>query len=179
MEKLQTLYLTHKKVADRINGLIDKSATGWGSYSDDEYTESSTLVITAGNGAVLTNNAASIFAPNLPLDVETLWVDDKIKGVGLNDGCLIRIDFQAYTTSNTGYGEIHLDIGGDQGVILEVPVDFPRGTGLPNVRSFSETVFYYTSSTFLANGGTLIYNSIRGTTSIYDITFVISIVNPA
>lgn len=89
------------------------------------------------------------------------------------DGYLLRIGFKRFTTSNTGYGEITLDIGQDD-PILDIPVTFPRGTGVINARTFVSTDFIFSGDDFIANGGSLYFESVRGTTSIYDIRYLIA-----
>lgn len=88
---------------------------------------------------------------------------------------MLRINAKVYTTSNTGYGTLHVDIG--DGItpieILELGVNFPRGTGSGNVRPYTSTSFIYALDTFMANGGKIYYESVRGDTSIYDIVFLI------
>ncbi len=150
--------------------------TGWAQYSDTQYTSTSPLIVTNGSNVNLTNNAGNTIKSQLPEGVTDLYdnVAGKITPDTSGDMYELRVDFTAFTTSNTGYGELTLDIGGSLGVILSIPVTFPRGTGISNSRAFSRTTLMYTLDTFLQNGGRLKYESIRGNTSVYDIVYVIS-----
>tara|TARA_R110002012_G_scaffold49804_2_gene128745 strand:+ start:11824 stop:12249 length:426 start_codon:yes stop_codon:yes gene_type:complete len=89
------------------------------------------------------------------------------------DAYLVRIGFKRFTSSNTGYGEITLDIGQDE-PILDAPVNFPRGSGVNNARAFVVTELVFSGNDFVGNGGSLYYESVRGNTSIYDIRYLIA-----
>lgn len=160
-----------KPAIDTINSIL-----GWAQYSDTQYTLSSPLVVSQGSEVALTNNAGSAITSQLPLGVDKMYngTTNKLIPVKFGDGYLLRIDFGRYTTSQTGYGEVHLDIGGAQGKIITIPVDFPRGTGVSNAKPFTATEFVYSFGDFIANGGTLTYESVRGITSVYDIKFIIT-----
>jgi hypothetical protein len=152
------------------------SDTGWAQYSDSVYSAGSPLVINQGNSATLTNNANATITSQLPVDITALWdsSNNKITPKNSGDGYTLRVDFMAFTSVTEGYAVINLDIGGSQGVIQSIPVQFPRGSGSGNTRSFSDTVMFYSLGTFVANGGTLTVEAVRGNISIYDIRFVIS-----
>ena len=149
---------------------------GWAQYGDTIYTEVSPLVVGVGAEVLLTNNAGNNITSQLPVGVDKLYdgSTNKITPVNLGDGYNLRIDFERYSTSQAGYGEIKLHIGGTQGVIMSIPVEFPRGTGSENSRPFTVTEFVYSFTDFINNGGSLSYESIRGTTSIYNIRIIIA-----
>lgn len=154
-------------------GYSNGTKTGYGIYNGTDYTEASPLVITAGNKVKLVNNAASTVLSQLP-EGQDLWdpVTNKITPINDGDGYLLRVDFTAANTSNTGALELTLDIGGSLGEILARPDTFIRGTNI--FRRFTSTSMIYSLGTFLANGGELFLESIRGTTSLYDLTIIIS-----
>lgn len=154
-----------------------EGAFGWAQYSDGQYTSASPLVVGVGVTVPLTNNAATTIKSQLPTGVTDFYdsVTNTITPDTLGDGYIIRINMKTYSTSNTGYGELCIDIG--DGVtpveIIELPVNFPRGTGQVNVRPYTSTSFIFALDTFIANGGKVYYESVRGDTSIYDIVFLI------
>lgn len=149
--------------------------TGWVSYADDIYTESNPFVVAAGENLLLPNNASIVLKDQIPVDTDPLYNGtlNKITPDKSGDGYLLRIGFKRFTTSNTGYGEITLDIGQDD-PILDIPVNFPRGTGANNARTFVSTDFVFSGNDFVTNGGQLYYESVRGNTSIYDIRYLIA-----
>lgn len=153
---------------------IDK-VHGWARYEDTVYTESNPLVVASGTEVILPNNAGTIIDTYLPTDSPTLYngVTNKLLPLSLGDSYLLRIDFKAYTSINSGYGEIRLDVGGEIGNVLEIPVSFPRGIGVNNIRSVSRSSLIYSLDTFMSNNGTIHYESVRGDTTIYDIVYVI------
>lgn len=157
-------------------GNSNSSESGWAQYNDDQYTELSPLVIPTGQRVKLPNNAANIINSQLPTGVLEFYngTTQKITPDSVGDSYMLRVNFKAFTDDNNGYAELQLDIGGTQGIILERGLNFPRGTGSSNVRSFSSSSLIYTLGQFVSNGGELFINNIRGTTSIYDISYVIS-----
>lgn len=160
---------------------IIKSNTGWAQYSDTQYTSTTPLVVAEGSEIALTNNAGQTITSHLPLGIAALYdgTTNKITPENSGDSYILRIDFTAFSTSNTGYGEIKLNVGGAVGQILDIPVNFPRGTGILNARELTRSTLMYSLDTFIQNGGTLSYESVRGSTSIYDIVFVISRIHKA
>ena len=90
----------------------------------------------------------------------------------VNDAYLIRVSFFCKTSSNTGRADLKLDIGGTQNVIADVNIAFPKGQNTET--PFTTTVLVFAGATFLANGGQLKVSSAAGTTSIYEINYVIS-----
>lgn len=167
--------------ADQLQMIIDdksaiQEAFGWAQYADGQYTSESPLVVNVGNTVQLTNNANTTIKAQLPEGVTDFYdaSTNTLTPDTLGDGYLLRINMKAYTTSNTGYGEIYVDIGNGTPIkIIELSVNFPRGTGANNVRPYTSTSFVYALDTLIANGGKVYYESVRGTTSIYDIVFII------
>lgn len=169
--------VTPNDIFDRVNSLIDKVNTnGYAVYTDTEYTLENPFVIPNGQRLKIPNNAVVKNDTNLPFDMVKLFDEttQKLVSINENDEFSIRIRFDTFTTSNTGYAEIDLDIGGSLGSIMNIPVFFPRGAGQNNVRKFSEMSKYFTGSTFISNGGELFIESVRGNTNIFNISFYIS-----
>lgn len=161
-------------VADDIESI--NSTHGWVQYSDDQYTLASPLVVSQGTTVQLTNNGNSSIKTQIPTGVIDLYDTtlNKIIPDTLGDGYILRINMKGYTSSNTGYGVIYVDIGDGTPIkIIELGVNFPRGTGVENVRPYTSTSFIYAQDTFLANGGKIYYESVRGETTIYDIVFIL------
>ncbi len=158
-----------------VRGIID-SNHGWAQYADGTYTSSSPLVVNQGVKVTLPNDASNVIDTHLPAGTTSFYdgITNTVTPDNVGNSYSIRIDFDCYTTSNTGYGEISLDVGGAIGEILNIPVNFPRGTGSSNVRVFSRTSLLYSLDTFVSTGGVLSYESIRGNTSIYNIVYVIA-----
>lgn len=155
--------------------------TGWAQYTDSVYTSSNVLSVSSGSTVTLSNNANSTITSQLPYGVSSFYnnTTNKITPENSGDFYVVRVDFTAYTDNNNGLFELQLDIGGGQGVIYQDTIDFPRGTGSGNAREISKTISLFSLDTFIANGGELKILSITGTTSIYDISFVISRVHKA
>lgn len=160
---------------------IINSNTGWAQYSDSQYTSGSPLVVTEGNTAVITNNANSIINSQLPFGVTSLYdsATNKITPDKSGDAYMIRIDFTAFSSSQSGLATLELDIGAPQNEILRRGFTFPKGAGLANAIELSTSTLVYTLDTFLANGGSVELRSDEGNTSVFDITFVISRIHKA
>ena len=154
--------------------------TGWVQYNDTVYTESNPLVVSSGTNILLPNNAGVILKDQIPVGTDPLYngTTNKILPDKEQDAYLLRVGFKRFTSSNTGYGEITLNIG-QTDPILDIPVNFPRGTGSENVRTFIVTELLFSGVDFVNNGGQLFYESVRGNTSIYDIRYMIARVHKA
>jgi len=159
--------------AEEVQAII-ATKTGWAQYEDDQYTQVSPLVVNSGVESNLSNNAANVIDFQLPVGVTSLYdpVTNKMTPAKSGDGYLLRIGFEAYSSSQNGYGEVHLDIGGTLGRILTIPITFKKGAGLSNSQSFVVTEFLYSLDTFIENGGLITFESIDGNSSIYDISFI-------
>lgn len=163
--------VTESDVQEIIN-----TNTGWAQYKDTSLTSIAPQLVLEGITATLTNNALSTIVSNLPIGGGALYdaATSKITPYSSGDAYMLRVDFKAFTSSQSGLLSLKLDIGGAQGVIFDRDITFPKGTGLSNVRSVSTSSLIYTLDTFVANGGAIQVESIVGNTSIYDVTYVIS-----
>lgn len=151
---------------------------GWAQYKDTQYTSGAPLVVNAGASVSVGNNAGEVISDHLPNGVAQLYdgTTGKILPVKLGDALVMRVNFKAFTDNNNGLASLCLDIGATE-PILEDDFQFPRGTGSGNVRSFSTTHLIYELNTFVSNGGDLKIEGVRGTTTIYDIKYVLSVIN--
>lgn len=155
--------------------LNSQELTGWAQYRDTTYGELDPFVVEAGDNLPLPNNAGLVLNDQIPVATDPLYdgVSGKITPDKEGDAYLLRIGFKRFTTSNTGYGEITLDIGQSDPILI-IPVNFPRGSGSNNTRSFVSTELIFSGNDFVNNGGQLFYESVRGDTSLYDIRYLIS-----
>lgn len=150
------------------------SFTGWAQYSDDSLSSGSPQVVNQGSTAVITNNAANVIESQLPIGVSSLYDGLKIRPDQVGDAYMIRVNFDAFTSVQSGFATLELDIGAPQNVILKKGITFPKGAGLANAISISTSNLVYTLGTFIANGGELKLVSNSGNTSIYNVSYVIS-----
>mgnify|MGYP001032102005 CR=1 FL=1 len=161
-------YLRSFKV---VNG-GSNALTGWAKYTDNQYTSDSPLVVTEGNETILDINGATTIKSQLPEGITDLYDVETSKLLGINSGdaYLLRFDAKIFTSNPSGLAKLKIDIGGAQGVILNQPINFPKGTGLSNVNNYNTTLWYYSLDTFVLNGGDIIIESVTGDTSIFDIS---------
>jgi len=130
------------------------------------------LVVTEGNETILYINGATTIKSQLPEGITDLYDVETSKLLGINSGdaYLLRFDAKIFTSNPSGLAKLKIDIGGAQGVILNQPINFPKGTGLSNVNNYNTTLWYYSLDTFVLNGGDIIIESVTGDTSIFDIS---------
>lgn len=152
-----------------------ESTHGYGTWADTQYTASTPLVIPTGQRVQLLNNGLGGDRSQMPNDTVTFYdaTGNKIVTDKVGNEYTLRISFQAFTSSNTGYGEIDMEIGAEL-PILTLPVNFPRGNGVNNLRPQTLDSKYFTGDLFLANGAELYYESVRGNTTLYGLTYYIS-----
>lgn len=166
----------------RINETIDhaNTNTGWAQYLDTQYTEASPLVVTQGTTVNLPNNALSVIETQLPTDSAGFYDGTRITPDANGDSYAVRTGFKIKSSSQTGAFALDLDISalGDGSILV-----FERNTSLTKgantEQAYSTTNLVYTLGTFLANGGLTRFTSVAGTSSVYDITYVISKVHGA
>jgi hypothetical protein len=149
-----------------------RNITGWAFYEDSQYTSGSPFVVNQGVIANLPNNKLlTAIETQLPNDATTFYDGSVITPVTNGDKYTISIRFKCTSTSNTGAYALKIDIGGSQGIIANASQQLAR-SGVENFIEVDFTVF--TGATFVANGGTVKFESIVGNTSIYDISYLIS-----
>lgn len=148
--------------------------SGWAIYNDNQYTQSSPLVINEGVTTKITINGSTSIKDQLPNGVSDWWnsTTNKITPSLSGDSYIVNLRFIATSSSNTGLADVEIDIGGTLNVIDGSTVSLRKGTG--NTQRVSLKFDLYTASTFIANGGEIKLRSIDGNTSIYNISVKIT-----
>jgi hypothetical protein len=156
--------LSTTDVQDIISG-----QSGWQVFVDNIHTVGSPQVINAGTTAIVTNNASTVIASQLPLDAATAFWNastNKFIPIHLNDYYSWIVRFKAKSSSATGaYFDLGIDIGGTFNTIFSESHPFIKGANTE--QSFNIGMFGYTGATFMANGGLPKLTSSVGNTSIY------------
>lgn len=137
--------------------------TAWNRITDDAYTSSSKLAISAGVRTKVTFNKATNIGEG-GLDVWNTSTQ-KFDTEGENYVYHIRLNFKCDTTATNPYVDIEYDIGGVPGVILRKTEGLQKGSGIENWVVWSTEV--YTGSTWAPNGME-IYITPSGNTNFYD-----------
>lgn len=152
----------------------ENGSTGWAFYEDSQYTTGSPFVVNSGVTAALPNNKAlTEITTQLPPDSPDGFYDGTvITPTNNGDKYTLSIRFKARSSATNGAYSLKLDIGGAQGIISEASSALLRGASAENFVEVDFTVF--SGPTFVANGGTLLFESITGNTSIYDIAYLIA-----
>lgn len=144
------------EIKEKHNGLID--SFGWAEFRDTQHTDASRQSLLANQDNKVTINSGATILSQAPTGGEGLWdiVDNKIRPIKIGDSYNVRVDFKAAISSNDGFFEFSVNIGGAIGVALAELKVFPKGQGV--VHNFSIDFPIYTLDTFVANGGELIIN---------------------
>lgn len=155
-------------------------ATGWAHYFDNAYTSGSPLALSAGVRTKVTINGLGAGTDNSQVadgDVN-YWntSTNKVTPAALNDLYEVTLRFKATTTASKPYFDIEFDVGGGVGVATSVTREVIKGSSAVNW--FDLTSQFHTSSTFLANGAEIYFNS-SATINIYDINIMISKIHQA
>lgn len=141
-------------VTDSTTSGIDNS-TGWGAYSDTQYTEQNPLILSAGVQVNLPNNAFNKLETQLPTDISTFYDGTVITG-RFGDGLNITLSFavKPITTQVTRITTVP-DIGGAIGEIEDYKHDevFDKGNGVE--QRYLKAYDAYTYDTWEANGATM------------------------
>ena len=150
---------------------LNDHTTGWGLYSDTQYTSGSAFAVSGNTDTLLPNNAGTVIESQKPRDVETFYRNGKITGRN-GDGLLVAITMHTRpTNASTEYMDLWLDVGGSVGEIFRRTVPFPKGSGVEH--SFSTTISCYTLDTWQQNGAA-VYVRAPGPLDVYDIQYVIT-----
>lgn len=130
--------------------------TGWGDYTDTQYSAASPMAVNANTDTVLSNNKGSVIESQKPVDVDTFYDGTVIKGRS-GDGILITVEYTAVPTDqSTNSIETWLDITGGTGTpetfanLYRTINTFPKGQYEP--RKISFTIAGYTLGTWQENG---------------------------
>ncbi len=163
-------------ISTALNSMFTEqyNSSGWGYYVDTVYTEGTPLTVAVGETVALPNNKGTVIETYLPDNVTTFYDGTRVISDNVGAGLELRVNFKAKTTSNNGAFALSYDIsalGDGSNVITERAETFVRGTGVEQSYSFSTSLF--SLDTFVANGALPKFESINGTSSVYDITFLI------
>jgi hypothetical protein len=144
------------EIKEKHNSYLN--SLGWVDYRDTLNTESNRQNLTAGSDQKITINAGTSLLSYAPTDGEGLWdsVNNKIQPINLGDAYNIRIDFKATISSNDGYFEFALIVGGTIGKAFGEMKVFPKGFNV--IHNFSIDFPVYALDTFLTNGGEIVIN---------------------
>ena len=179
LEILKTYFETgDKPTQTQFAALIDSlgKRSGWGRYVDNQYTEGSPFTITEGVQSALPNNKATVIEDYLPDGVATFYDGTVITPENVGDYYTITIRFKAKNSGNVGgHFDFSIDLGGDIGEQFKESLIFAKGSNTE--QSFSIDTPFYSSDTFVANGGTVKIYAHSGNLSIYDIEYQITRVN--
>ena len=151
--------------------------TGWASYNDST-TTTSPQVIAEGDTARIMVNKSSVIETYLPSGVDSLYARDANGGymIGqLGSTYNVRINFDAQSSSGSGYAYLIFDIGTDDNapnIINSRIFTFPKGAS--DYHSFSFTTSVFALSTFVANGCKFKISSGSGITDIANINVFIT-----
>jgi hypothetical protein len=108
--------------------------------------------------------------------VTTFYDGTVITPENVGDYYTITIRFKAKNSGNVGgHFDFSIDLGGDIGEQFKESLIFAKGSNTE--QSFSIDTPFYSSDTFVANGGTVKIYAHSGNLSIYDIEYQIVRVN--
>ena len=165
-------------IAAALNSMFTEifGFSGWGSYTDTQYTSASPLSLLADTDTVIPNNKGTVIETDKPSDISTFYDGTVITGRS-GDDIIISVDFAVKpTNAGTDFIEVWFDITGGTGtpVVLSTLYrrifSFPKGSGVERRISFSHSG--YTLGTWEANGAVL-YVKANNTAEIYDISYII------
>lgn len=164
---------TRSSLIDRIRDLEQKTNFGFAVYFDNQYDDTTQLVIAQGETEILDINGATFIKDHIPKNVSELFdtTNSKILPVKKGDGLLAAISFEAKSTVSDGLFRLAIDIGGSFGEIFPQKGRFDSGADV--YEPFYFPIVGYQETTFLANGGIPKVTSITGQTSIKNISIQI------
>ena len=149
--------------------------TGYAVYNDTQYTVVSPLVVAQGVTVDFPNNGLDTIIDQLPTGVTSLYDGTRLVSDDNRAAYTIRVAFTISNSSQTGAFSLLCDISaaGDGSVpILNRTTALARGANTPQAISYTEA--YFSRDLFAANGGLFRFESISGTSSVYDIRYLIT-----
>jgi hypothetical protein len=165
-------------IATALNSMFAEifGRTGWGNYSDTQYTDVSPLPVLADTDTVLPNNKGSVIESQKPTDVSTFYDGSVITGRN-GDDIIISIDFFITPTNvNTTLCEVWLDITGGTGVPANLANlyrrEFSFAKGVDEERKVSFSQSGYTLNTWEANGAVVKIRT-NGAATIHGASYII------
>ena len=138
-----------------IYDYLRQTSTGWGVYSDTQYTDGAPLTLVSDVKVNIPNNAGSSIETQIPIDVTTLYDGSVITGKN-GDSLNLTISFSIRPTSAQATEVVVVpDIGGAVGEIknYERYTIFSKGNGV--TQQYLSSFGVYTLDTWEANGATL------------------------
>lgn len=148
--------------------------TGWAHYFDSTYTSGSPLALSSGVRTKVTIDGlgAGTDNSNVAVGDTDYWntTTNKITPTALNDVYAVTFRFKATTSSPNPYFDLDFDIGGAVGVASSITEEVLKGSSAVNW--FEESSNFHVSSTFLANGAEIYFNS-SATINVYDMNIMI------
>ncbi|TSE11294.1 hypothetical protein [Aquimarina algiphila] len=149
---------------------VEKAFLGWVQYADDQYTSGIPLNLVTGARTVLENNGANVVNTAAPSGSTDWLVANKFMPDNELDTYRVRVRFNVNPTLNNRNLTLELDIGGAVGTIWTRTIRLARGATV--VTAVTEDLDFYTSETFLTNGGTF-YLTCDGEAGVFDIVYKI------
>lgn len=166
-------------IATSLNNMFIEifGRTGWGAYSDTQYTTASRLSISGSADVLLPNNKLSFIESQKPLDVATFYDGTTILGRD-GDGILISIEFTIVPTSvGTTLCEVWLDITAGTGTPANLSNLYRRGFNFPKGQDVERKIVLsqsgYTLDTWQDNGAVVKIRT-DGTADIFDVRYIVT-----
>lgn len=147
--------------------------TGWGVYSDTQYTSASPGIVPSTGIYYLPNNALSKIESQKPIDIDTFYDETTQQITGRNgDGLNVVIEFKLRPRTNFDTRvTLGIDIGGTVGEIYTR--DFVLTRGLGQEHYYLSSFNAYTLGTWEANGGRVLIRTTHSV-EVYDIRYVLT-----
>lgn len=157
------------------------SETGWGKYSDSQYSSGSPFSIVTDTNTIVPNNSNSVNESQLPTDVATFTevIDSVTSGLTYdyskvlgeeNDNLSIDINLKVIPTDVSA---TYIELWFNDGSVQENKHIFTFPKGISEVRHINFTVSAIISNYWDTNGGTL-YARSNGSCDIYDVNWSVS-----
>ena len=152
---------------------------GWANYVDSTYTSGSPLLLNAGNSynaqCTVDGLGSGSTQSEWPDGVPEPWDTSTNKLIGTNDGdkFTYELSFKAQDGAASVLMDVYVDIGSPIGEISRSSVSIAKGASVETAIEMYRT--YFTGSTFVANGGTIYFDTSQTSDdmSIWDIALLI------
>jgi hypothetical protein len=138
-----------------------------------QYNDTTTIIsCLEGNTMQLTTFIASTVDINMPTEFTEMWNDTTHKLIGVNnkDYFVTELRFKAESSVANGRMAIYLDIGGALGTILRQTINMHKTAATEE--EYSIQLCYFTGSTFISNGGTIMFEAIDGDLTVSHPTII-------
>jgi hypothetical protein len=152
---------------------------GWANYVDSTYTSGSPLLLNVGNSynaqCTVDGLGSGSTQSEWPNGVPEPWDTSTNKLIGTNDGdkFTYELSFKAQDGAASVLMDVYIDIGSPIGEISRSSVSIAKGASVETAIEMYRT--YFTGSTFVANGGTIYFDTSQTSDdmSIWDIALLI------